>query len=346
MGMVIENPGIYTTVQDEGRFGYEQFGVSPAGPMDRRAFHLANLLVGNELKEAELEMTFSGLTARFTGPAVIALTGADMHPLLNGIPICMYRAVPVRTGDVLLLQQADCGCRTYLAAAGDMEIPVVMGSRSTLVKNRIGGLEGRPLKRGDTIELRSNIEALDNSAARWMPVERKTKGCCEVRVIRGPQEDEFTGNGINDFYQSIYKVTGDSDRMGYRLEGPPPGHVTDGNIISDGIVMGSIQVTTSGQPIVMMADSQSIGGYTKIATVISVDLPLIGQCRAGDELRFVPIEIEEAHRLYKEYCRELKKLESRFSTPVQYHAPKYFRVTVKDTDFVVKVEEQIQEEES
>ncbi|MEY8351982.1 biotin-dependent carboxyltransferase family protein [Lachnospiraceae bacterium 54-53] len=346
MGMVIMNPGIYTTVQDEGRFGYEQFGVSPAGPMDKRAFHLANLLVGNEISEAELEMTFSGPAIRFTGPAVIALTGADMQPLLNGVPICTYRAVPVRRGDVLLLQHAARGCRSYLAVAGGMEISVIMGSRSTLVKNRIGGLEGRPLKRGDVIEFRAETDRFDNSAARLLPVEGKSEGCCQVRVIPGPQEDRFTEDGIKNFYGSIYKVTGDSDRMGYRLEGPPPGHITDGNIISDGIVMGSIQVTTAGQPIVMMADSQSIGGYTKIASVISVDLPLIGQCRAGDELRFIPVEIEEAHRLYRDYCLELKKLESVFSAPVQYQAPEYFQVKVKDREFAVKVEEQIQEEEN
>lgn len=339
MSMVIETPGIYTTVQDAGRFGYEQFGVSPAGPMDRRAFDIANLLVGNDTEEAELEMTFLGAGIRFTAPAVIALTGADMKPALNGNPLCMYRAVSVSAGDVLSMQAAQGGCRTYLAVAGGLDIPLLMGSRSTLVKNGIGGLDGRPLKKGDEVRFRKSIAVVENQQAHRMQAERKATGICEVRVLMGPQDDCFTGKGKADFLNGTYKVTGDSDRMGYRLEGPVLEHVTDGNIISDGIVMGSIQVPSAGQPIVMMADCQSIGGYTKIATVISVDLPLIGQCSAGDEIRFTAVDIEEAQRLYLEYQNELEALKTRFSAPMQYKPPRYFQVTVAGTTFQVQVEE-------
>ena len=339
MGMVIVNPGIYTTVQDEGRFGYEQFGVSPAGPMDRRSFHIANLLVGNDMGEAELEMTIMGAEIQFTGPAVIALTGADMSPLLNEAPVCMYRAFPVGAGDVLRMQSVSGGCRTSLAAAGGLDIPVVMGSRSTLVKNGIGGYQGRPLKKGDAIGLRQNMSTIENLPARWMLAEHSETGCRQIRVVAGPQDDCFTGKGLENFFHGTYKVTGDSDRMGYRLTGPCPEHVADGNIISDGIVMGSIQVPTSGQPIVMMADCQSIGGYTKIATVITADLPVIGQCKAGDEIRFTPVDIMQAQQAYADYFREMEMLKAKFETPVAYRPPRLFQVKVGGTSFQVKVEE-------
>lgn len=339
MGMVIENPGVYTTVQDEGRFGYEQFGVSPAGPMDKRAFHIANVLVGNDLNAAELEMAFMGAEVRFTEAAVVAVTGADVSPLLNGQPVSMYRALSVSAGDTLLMQMAKGGCRSYLAVAGGLDVPLMMGSRSTLVKNQIGGVEGRILKRGDEINFRASVAALPNQAARWIPAEKRSAGCTTVRVILGPQVDAFTEAGKQVFLNSAYRVSGDSDRMGYRLEGQPVEHATDGNIISDGIVMGSIQVPPAGQPIIMMADCQSIGGYTKIATVISVDLPLVGQCKAGDEIRFEAVDIEMAQRLYRGYRQELAALHQKMVTPVEYKAPRCFQISVGERTFSVQVEE-------
>ncbi|MFR3751976.1 MAG: hypothetical protein ACLTW9_05635 [Enterocloster sp.] len=149
---------------------------------------------------------------------------------------------------------------------------------------------------------------------RWMLAEHSEPGCRQIQVVAGPQDDCFTGKGLEDFFHGTYKVTGDSDRMGYRLTGPCPEHVADGNIISDGIVMGSIQVPTSGQPIVMMADCQSIGGYTKIATVITADLPAIGQCKAGDEIRFIPVDIMQAQQAYADYYREMEMLKAKFET--------------------------------
>lgn len=339
MGMVIRTPGAYTTVQDEGRFGYEQYGVSPAGPMDKRAFHIANILVGNELGEAQLEMTIMGPEINFTSSAVVALTGSDMKPMLNGHQVSMYRALSVKEGDVLKLQVANNGCRTYLSVAGGLEIPEMMGSRSTLVKNNIGGYQGRPLKAGDLIEFRKIIAAIDNQAARFLPPECKLDKYSRVRVILGPQNDCFTEKGIKDFLGGVYKVSGEFDRMGYRLQGAKLQHVTDGNIISDGVVMGSIQVPSAGQPIVMMADCQSIGGYTKIATVINVDLPLIGQCRAGHEIQFVTVNIEEAQQLYMDYYKELDHLKRRLEIPVTYSQTRHFQINVQGVSFQVKVEE-------
>lgn len=339
MGMIIENPGIYTTVQDEGRFGYEQFGVSPAGPMDRRAFHIANLLVGNDRNEAVLEMTILGAEIKFDSPAVIAVTGADMEPLRNGLPIAMYQTVMVSSGDVLRMQVVKSGCRTYLAVAGGLSVPMLMGSRSTLVKNKIGGVEGRILKKGDHIDFGQQVATEENLAGHRIPPEKKQAGSVRVRVIMGPQDDCFTDEGKADFLSGTYQVTGESDRMGYRLKGPVLRHVTDGNIISDGIVMGSIQVPPAGQPIVMMADCQSIGGYTKIGTVIRVDLPLMGQCKAGDEIRFEAVDLSEAHRLYGEYETELQMLQEKMKEPVSYKEPKYYQISVEDRSFFVQVEE-------
>lgn len=339
MGMIVENPGIYTTIQDEGRFGYEQFGVSPAGPMDKRAFHIANLLVENERDEAELEMTILGAELRFDSPAVIAITGADMEPLLNGQPVSMYRAVRINPGDVLRMQGVRSGCHTYLAVAGGLAVPKLMGSRSTLVKNGIGGVDGRTLKKGDCITFEQEIPAIANQAAHWIPTEKKPVGSVRVRVIMGPQDSCFTEKGKRDFLSGVYRVTVESDRMGYRLEGTALEHVTDGNIISDGIVMGSIQVPTTGQPIIMMADCQSIGGYTKIATVISIDLPLIGQCKPGDAIQFEAVDIREAHRLYAEYEAELQNLRDRLRAPVQYREPRYFQISLAGQSFLVQVEE-------
>lgn len=183
------------------------------------------------------------------------------------------------------------------------------------------------------------MSTIENLPARWMLAEHSEPGCRQIRVIAGPQDDCFTGKGLEDFFHGTYKVTGDSDRMGYRLTGPCPEHVADGNIISDGIVMGAIQVPTSGQPIVMMADCQSIGGYTKIATVITADLPAIGQCKAGDEIRFIPVDIMQAQQAYADYYREMEMLKAKFETPVAYRPPRLFQVKVGGTSFQVKVEE-------
>ena len=183
------------------------------------------------------------------------------------------------------------------------------------------------------------MNTIENLPARWILAEHSKPGCRQIRVVAGPQDDCFTGKGLEDFFHGTYKVAGDSDRMGYRLNGPCPEHAADGNIISDGIVMGSIQVPTSGQPIVMMADCQSIGGYTKIATVITADLPVIGQCKAGDEIRFIPVDITQAQQAYADYYWEMEKLRAKLKAPAAYRPPRLFQIKVGGTSFQVKVEE-------
>lgn len=337
VGFTVEIPGVLTTIQDEGRYGYEQFGMSPAGPMDDKAFHTGNILVGNPWGESALEATVLGPALRFDQDAVIAVTGADMEPKLNGAPCPMYRAVAVRRGDRLQLGAAKHGCRAYIAFAGGLDVPQVMGSRATALQNRVGGYQGRKLEKGDRVALRAPQAPLGDLSARAAPVPKAQEREVTVRVILGPQNDAFTQEGLDTFLRQPYTVSKDFDRMGCRLEGPVIAHKTDGNIISDGMATGAIQVPTSGQPIIMLAERQTVGGYTKIATVISVDLPVVGQCKTGDILRFQAVTVAEAHRLLKERNRELRDLQERVGRPSAPNTCSAYRVTVNGRVYHVSV---------
>lgn len=321
MGIVVENPGVLTTIQDGGRYGYEQFGVSPAGPMDQESFQTANILVGNTRDESALEATMLGPTLRFTQDNVIAVTGGDMMPLLDDKPCPIWQAVAVKAGSVLKLRAARTGCRTYVAFAGGLDVPQVMGSRATGVQNKVGGLEGRKLAKGDEIGFRAPQAGLANMDRRVS--QQRVSGDREhtLRVILGPQDDAFTPAGIATFLGQPYSVTNDFDRMGCRLDGPVIEHKVDGNIISDGMVTGAIQVPTAGLPIIMLAERQTVGGYTKIATVITADLPVIGQCRAGDTVRFQKITVEQAHELWRQVQQRLNALEQAIQQPEPQRAP-------------------------
>lgn len=338
MGMCIEDGGILTTVQDGGRYGYEQYGVSPSGPMDAHSFHIANILVGNDREEACLEMTVMGATIRFTESAVIALTGADMKPQINGNPVCMYQAVAVAAGDVLRMGFVQGGCRSYLAVAGGMDIPILMNSKSTMAGKGFGGYKGRKLAAGDEIPLVKSVSSLPRMEMRRIRQETFRSGEHELRVIMGPQDDRFTAAGLQSFLTGVYRVGQEFDRMGYRLEGPVIEHKTDGNIISDGVVTGSVQVPTAGLPIVMTAERQTVGGYTKIATVITVDLPVIGQCKSGDAIRFREITVEEAQQLYVGEEKFLAALEEQMNTSERAEGAREYIVTVAGTSYRVLVE--------
>lgn len=337
MGFMVETPGVLTTIQDEGRYGYEQFGMSPAGPMDVVAFHTGNILVGNSWGESALEVTVLGPALRFDQDTVIAVTGADMAPKLNGTPCPMYRAVAIRSGDRLQLGAAMTGCRAYIAFAGGLDVPQVMGSRATALMNRVGGYQGRKLAKDDYIALCTPQTPLGDLTGRAAPVPKPQEREVTVRVILGPQDGDFTQEGLDAFLHQPYAVSKDFDRMGCRLEGPVIAHKTDGNIISDGIAAGAIQVPTSGQPIIMLAERQTVGGYTKIATVISADLPAVGQCKAGDILRFQAVTVAEAHRLLKEQDQQLRDLQIRVERPSAPQAGSMYRVTVNGMVYHVSV---------
>ena len=294
MSITVLNPGLLTTVQDMGRVGYQQFGVSVSGVMDPRATSIANILVGNDEGEAVLECTMLGPQLRFDAPNCIAITGGDLGPTLDGKPIPNYCAVSVEAGQVLRFTGPKTGCRAFIAFAGGLDIPVVMGSRSTYMKAKIGGLEGRKLAKDDVISFRAPRTQLKNMKDRNLYPEFVPREVYTVRVVMGPQDDAFTDAGVKTFLSETYTVTPEFDRMGCRLEGAVIEHKESGDIISDGIAFGAIQVPSAGKPIIMLADRQTTGGYTKIANVITADFRLIGQLKAGDKVRFEKVSIAHA----------------------------------------------------
>ena len=294
MGITVNNPGVLTTVQDFGRFGYQQFGVSASGVMDPRAMSLANLLVGNPEDEAVLECTMMGPELVFDKANVIAVTGGNLQPMIDGAPIDNYRAVAVGEGQTLRFMGPKTGLRAYIAFAGGLDIEPVMGSRSTHMKAKIGGFQGRKLDKGDQIGFRAPKETLKNMDLRSMAPEFIPRPEYILRVVMGPQDDYFTDAGIQTFLSEVYTLTPEFDRMGCRLDGPVIQHKDGGDIISDGIAFGAIQVPSAGTPIIMVADRQTTGGYTKIANVITADFRILGQLKAGDKVRFAKVSIQAA----------------------------------------------------
>ncbi len=308
MGIIIPNKGFLTTIQDLGRVGYQQYGVPASGAMDQRSAKIANLLVDNPEGEAVIEMLLLGAQIEFTASNVIAITGADLTAVINGTPAPTYAAIAVKPGDLLSFKGMRSGSHCYVSFAGGLDVPLVMGSKSTYIKAGIGGHQGRKLENGDRIPFTSPMAVLPNMRGRAFVAEDFSKDPCEIRVILGPQEDCFTSEGIETFLNNPYALTNEFDRMGCRLEGKAIAHIGDGNIISDGIAFGAVQVPSHGQPIIMLADRQTVGGYAKIATVISVDLPKLVQKSAGDKVHFRSVSLEEAQTLYLKEQQSLKYL--------------------------------------
>lgn len=298
MGIIIRNKGFLTTIQDLGRIGYQQFGVPASGAMDGRSMKIANLLVDNPEDEAVVEMLLLGAQIEFSAANVIAITGADLSPAINGVPAPIYAAISVKPGDTLSFEGMRSGSHCYVAFAGGLDIPQVMGSKSTYIKAGIGGYQGRKFENNDHIPFAAPKVTLPNMRGRAFIPEDFSQSLCDIRVIMGPQEDCFTPEGIETFLSNPYTITNEFDRMGCRLEGKAITHIGDGNIISDGIAFGAVQVPSHGKPIIMLADRQTVGGYAKIATVISVDLPKLVQKSAGDKIRFRAVSLEEAQALY------------------------------------------------
>jgi len=307
MGLHIITPGILTTVQDAGRFGHQAAGFSVSGPMDADALYAANILVNNPPNSACLEMTFLGVTAVFDRKTWFAVTGADMSPTLNGKPVAAYQAQEAKPGDKLVLGPAKNGKYTYLAVAGGIDVPVVMDSRSTNLKCGIGGYQGRKLAAGDDLPLCVTGDFLDNHYKKHLPPP-EYGGSVTLRVVPGPQAHFFTPQGLADFTAETYTLLPESDRMGARLSGKPieAGHGVD--IISDAIALGAVQIPASGTPIIMLADRQTTGGYAKIGTVISPDIPKLAQSMPGTEVRFQFISVEQANKLYRQHQKERKKI--------------------------------------
>jgi biotin-dependent carboxylase-like uncharacterized protein len=288
------------------------FGFQASGAMDKKAYEVANILVGNAGGESAIEMTLIGLSGEFTSDAVIAVTGADVSPELNGVSIPRYRAVAVKKGDVLSCGFAQSGCRAYLAVHGGFFLKKVMDSYSTNVKCGIGGYLGRPLKKEDLLYFNTVSPKVAGLEKRGIEPP-KIESCAVVRAVLGPQDDYFTEKGIRTFFSSEYKLTNESDRMGIKLDGAEIESKNGSDIISDGIPFGGIQIPASGKPIVMAADRQTVGGYAKIATVISSDMAKLAQLKAGDTVRFKEISVADAQDVYLKEMKEIDELDKKLN---------------------------------
>lgn len=308
MGIRILKAGMLTTVQDLGRNGYQSQGFSVAGVMDVRSFKIANLLLDNPENEAVLEFTLIGPTLEFTSATIIAITGGDFQPTINGEPAPMYTAIYMNKGDILKFGSARTGSRGYIAFSSYLDIPVVMGSRCTNLKSKIGGFKGRKLQADDYIGFRIKRRYLPFFLSRKLEPENFDQDNAILRVVMGPQDSKFSKQGIETFLTSEYTVTSEFDRMGCRLDGNYIAPKETSDIISDGIAFGSIQVPAHGKPIILLADRQTTGGYAKIATVASVDIPKLVQRKTDHKIRFEAITVQEAQALYLKEQKQLDKM--------------------------------------
>lgn len=296
--LTVIKPGLWTTVQDLGRFGYRQYGVPPSGALDSYAFQAANFLVGNEPGAAGLEVSFMGPRLRAVAPCAIAVTGADVSLQINGRSVPTWTAHKLRPDDELSFGPPKCGRRAYMAVGGGIAARPVMGSRSTYVRARLGGIEGRPLHVGDTLSAYTVETTRIQRDGLTLPHQLRRIGTPQpARVILGPQEHAFAAVAFERLLGSSFYVTSQADRMGCRLRGPRLRHRSDDEHISDGVVPGSIQVPPDGQPIVLLADGPTTGGYPKIATVVSADIDFFAHVWAGDRVTFREISLTEASAL-------------------------------------------------
>ena len=294
----ILSPGILTSVQDLGRYGYGRYGVAPSGALDSFALRIANLLAGNRSDQAWLEIMLLGPAIRALEDIVVAVTGGNLQPRRDKQPIAMWRSQILKKGDILSFSSPLSGFRAYVAVAGGISVPLVMGSRSTNLSSGFGGFQGRALEKNDilTSENRSQHVKTDTRVfnAAWIPVYPNN---WSLRAIWGPQDDHFPDESRRSLLDATYKMTTDSDRTGIRLQGPVIRHKPDiqTSIISEGVIAGSVQIPGDGKPIIILGETVT-GGYRKIATVISADLPLLGQIKPGDSVRFTVVSLEEARR--------------------------------------------------
>jgi len=281
--ITVITPGLFTTVQDEGRWGHQSSGVSVSGAMDVVAHRLANAAVGNDRTAATLEVTLQGPELRVDHDAVVAVAGADLSATIDGAPIDLCTPMACRSGSTIRFGSRRSGTRAYVAANGGIDLPDVLDSRSTHAMTHLGGLAGRQLWAGDTLPIG---ESAHRHASRRMRLDRESR-VVRLRAIPGPQDDFFGAAAFDILQRTRFTVSPQSNRMGYRLTGGPPiPRTEEREMISDATFAGAVQVPPSGDPILLMADRQTTGGYPQIATVITADLPLAGQLAPGDSVEF------------------------------------------------------------
>ena len=303
MALEVKTPGLQTTVQDEGRVGFYAAGMPPSGAMDKGSYRIGNLLVGNPDGLASLEITYLGPELEVTHDTVIAVTGAEMGPKLNGEPISSWRSYAVQAGDVLSFGYIQSGARAYLAAAGGIDVPAYVGSRATYTLCGLGGFEGRALQAGDVVRVGGGVEGTPGAD---LPEHLRPRidGDVELRVVVGLASYRLVPESLEVFLTTTWTVTPDANRVGYRFRGeslafvdrePPPGAGNDpSNVVDFGYPIGSIQVPGGIEPIALLADAVTGGGYATIATIISADLDRIGQTKTNEHVRFTSVNLDEA----------------------------------------------------
>ena len=342
-GFKVINPGIFDTIQDLGRFGFQQYGMPVSGAMDSYALRIGNRLLGNKENEAGIEISTPGLFLEVLRRTAIAITGANFNPIINNSPTPMWEVIEVKKGDIISFNQVKSGCRSYLLVVGGIDVTIILGSKSTYVRGKIGGLKGRPLKKADIINIGKTNQELQNIIGRKVPVNNLPayNEENEIRVILGPQDDHFTKDGLHAFLNSFYEITANSDRMGYRLKGPKIKSKNGSDIITDGIPLGSIQVPLDGMPIVMLADRQTTGGYAKIATVISVDVDKFAQMKPGNRVKFIQINLEEAHRLLQEREKKITEIQFEKKETIESKSgnTRIFKVKLEEKIYKVEIKE-------
>lgn len=325
MSFKVLRPGLLSTIQDMGRYGYQKYGVNVAGAMDTLAMRIGNILTGNLETEAVLEMTLTGPTLEFSSDSLIALTGADLAAVIDGIRVKLNRPIAVKAGAVLKFSSAQKGCRGYLAVAGGYNVPEVMNSKSTYLRGSLGGFQGRALKKGDLVDCGEPGEfatkllqqllqkgARSFRAASWFVSPyymEKDKFASPIRLTTGLQTKAYTESSLQALVSKPFKITTNSDRLGYRLEGVKIELKEPLEMISEIATFGTMQVPPDGNPIILMADHQSVAGYPKIGQVIGTDLPRVAQHKPFSFLQFVFVGIEEAEKLYlaqEKYLENLK----------------------------------------
>jgi antagonist of KipI len=284
--LTVVRAGMLTTVQDVGRWGYQRMGVPVAGPMDLYSHRYANGLVGNHDNQAALEVTLIGPELQAEGEVACAVSGARFELAVNGAPVSTNVAFTVPSGGHLRFGNRLAGARASLAVRGGFDVPLLFGSRATSLVSRMGPFGGRTLAAGDVLSV--GASPAGGSASVGLPMI-VPEGGARLRVVMGPHDAMFTEAARDTFLTGRFVITTQSNRMGYRLEGPPLTHVAAADILSDATPIGSLQVPASGQPILLMADRQTTGGYPKIATVVTADLPLAGQLAPGDWIEFAAV---------------------------------------------------------
>lgn len=334
----VRQGGLLTTVQDSGRFGYQQYGMPVAGAMDEFSYRVGNLLVQNHENSPSLEATIKGPELFFRGSAFIAVTGAPAAPQLNGKEIPMWKTVYVEDASTLSFNPLQEGCRFYIAVAGGFSIPPLMGSSSTYLRGALGGFKGRRLHKGDIIPLNEPAPGEKDAPKQLLRLKKDAIPLYSshqvVRVVFGPQDDYFTSNALKYFEESSYTLSPQSDRMGCRLEGPLLQHSGKPEIISDGMPPGAVQVPGHGNPIIMLSDRPTTGGYPKIATVISADLPKASQLKPGDTISFEKVSLEKAQRIRKDFEEKIYLLQNKEPYSDEYST---YEIIVNNRRFLVKI---------